>query len=81
MTLELLRAFLGWCTVINLGLLALWLLFFTQLHDWMHRLHSRWFELSRERFDSLHYAGMALLKMATLFFNLVPYLVLRLILP
>jgi hypothetical protein len=76
---ELLRDVLAWCSVINLGLLLIWLLAFTNAHGWMYRLHCRWFNLKLETFDTLHYAGMAVFKMGILLFNLVPYIVLRLI--
>jgi hypothetical protein len=79
MALETVRAALAWCTVINLGLFIWWFLFFIMAHDWMYRLHGRWFKMSVERFDALHYAGMALFKMALLLFNLVPYLALRIV--
>ena len=79
MALETVRAALAWCTVINLGLFIWWFLFFITAHDWMYRLHGRWFKMSVERFDALHYAGMALFKMALLLFNLVPYLALRIV--
>ena len=45
----------------------------------MHGLHSRWFYLSREQFDALHYAGMALYKIGILLFNLVPYIALHIV--
>lgn len=77
MTVELIRDFLLWCTVINLGLLLWWFLFFTLAHDWTYRLHSRWFDLPAQRFDAIHYTGMAILKIGILFFNLVPYIALR----
>jgi hypothetical protein len=38
----------------------------------MYRLHSRWFQVSRETFDALHYAGMTIYKVGILLFNLVP---------
>lgn len=79
MTLEILRAVLGWCTVINLGLLLWWFAFFSLAHDWVYRLHTRWFTLSEERFDAIHYAGMAFFKLSILVFNLAPYLALRII--
>lgn len=79
MTVEMLREFLGWATLINLGLLYLWFFFFAFAHGWMYRLHSRWFKLSVERFDSIHYAGMAVYKIGLFVFNLVPYLVLLII--
>jgi hypothetical protein len=79
MTLELIRNALGWCAVINLALLIWWFLFLALAHDWTYRLHNRWFSLSVERFDSIHYAGMAVFKMGILLFNLVPYFALRIV--
>jgi len=48
-------------------------------HDWTWRLHSRWFNLSVERFDAIHYAGIAYFKLTVFVFNLVPYLALRIV--
>lgn len=62
-----------WCTLINYGVLLLWFLTFRFAHAWMYRLHGRWFGLSEERFDAIHYAGMAVYKIGVLLFNLVPY--------
>ena len=73
MTIELLREFLLWCTVINSGLLLWWFLLFSLAHDWLYRFHGRWFRLSGERFDYAHYLGMALFKVGIFLFNLVPY--------
>jgi len=49
---------------------------FVFAHDWMSRLHGRWFRLSPERFDSIHYAGMAVYKIGILLFNVAPCAVL-----
>ncbi len=76
MTIGVTRNFLLWCTVINYGILLLWFLVFVFAHDWLHRIHRRWFRLSREQFDALHYAGMSIFKIGILLFNLVPLLVL-----
>ena len=54
MTLIDLRAFLGWGAVINYALLLFWFAFFTQGHDFLYRLHGRWFSLGPERFDAIH---------------------------
>jgi len=58
-------------------LLFLWFAFFTLGHDWLHRLHGRWFSLSAETFDAIHYPGMGGFKIAILRLNVVPYFVLR----
>lgn len=80
MTVDILLQWLGWMTVINAGFLGIWFIAFASMHDWMYRLHGRWFKLTAERFDAIHYGGMALFKMAVILFNLVPYLALRLVL-
>jgi hypothetical protein len=78
MTVESAQSFLLWCLVINYCILLLWFLVFWLGHDWMFRLHGRWFRMSNERFDAIHYAGMAVYKVGILLFNLVPYVALRL---
>jgi hypothetical protein len=79
MTIEVAHHFLLWCTVINYGVLLVWFLFFVFVHDWMYRLHGRWFRLSREQFDALHYAGMSIFKIGILLFNLVPFVALSIL--
>ncbi len=68
--------FLIACTGINYVILLLWFLCFRFVHDGLYRLHSRWFRVSVETFDALHYGGMAFYKILILFFNLTPLLVL-----
>ena len=79
MTLETIRSVLAWCLVMNLGLLLWWFLFFTLAHDWTYRYHSKWFNLSVDKFDAIHYGGIALFKIGVLLFNLVPYLALHIV--
>ena len=79
MTLEIVRSALAWCAVINIVVLILWFLFFTLARDWIYRYHSKWFNLSNEKFDSIQYAGMGLFKTAIWVFNLVPYFALRIV--
>ncbi len=79
MTLELLRDMLGWCSVINIGLLLYWWLIITFAHDWVYRFHGRWFKIPVETFDAIHYGGMAFFKLTIFVFNLVPYLALRIV--
>lgn len=76
MELAAVRSFLGWCTVLDVGLLAWWFLFFWLAHDWMYAIHGKLFRMSVEVFDAIHYAGMAAFKINIFLFNLVPYLVL-----
>jgi hypothetical protein len=79
MHLETIREVLAWCAVINAGILLWWFLFFILAHDWMYRFHGRWFRMSVERFDAIHYTGMAVFKLGFILFNLTPYLALRIV--
>jgi hypothetical protein len=76
MIIELLKEFLGWCTVINIGILLYWFLMIIYAHDFVYKFHTRWFKLSVEKFDAIHYSSMAYFKLTVFIFNLVPYLVL-----
>ena len=76
MSVELIRDVLLWCGVINMGMLLWWLGAFLVAHDWMYRIHGKWFKLSVEKFDSIHYTGMLLFKLAIFVFNIVPFLAL-----
>ncbi len=77
MTVEIIRAVLAWCCVINIALLLWWFRLFLLAHDWLYRFHSKWFILSAEKFDTIHYAGMAFFKLCIFLFNITPYLALR----
>ena len=77
MTAEIICEFLGWCSVINGGVLLLWWLSLTLAHDFIYRIHRQWFNLSMERFDAIHYALMGFFKLCIILFNIVPYVALR----
>jgi len=79
MSIEVARHFLLWCTIINYGILLVWFLVFAFGHDWIQRLHGRWFRLSSDQFDALHYAGMAIFKIGIILFNLVPLVALLIV--
>ncbi|RQW83453.1 MAG: hypothetical protein EHM62_02055 [Methylococcus sp.] len=73
-TLESLRTLLLWNLAVNTALLCLWFAGFAWAHDALYRWHTRWFRLSPETFDALHYAGMALFKIGIFLLNLAPLL-------
>ncbi len=72
MTASELREILLWCTAINYAVLLVWFGAFVRAHDWMYRLHSRWFRIQVETFDAIHYAGMAVYKIGVLVLNVAP---------
>ncbi|UCE03892.1 MAG: hypothetical protein JSW67_06840 [Candidatus Latescibacterota bacterium] len=79
MSVEMFRSALGWCTLINWAFLLGWWIWVTLAHDWTYRVHAKWFKISEERFDEIHYKGMGALKVGTIVFNLTPYLALRIV--
>ena len=78
MMLQTISSALLWGAVLNYGVLLIWFLGFSLMHDPLYRLHRRWFALPIERFDAIHYAGMVGYKIAILLFFLVPWLALAL---
>ena len=78
MTSSELKDVLLWCLGINYGVLLVWFGAFVYVHGWMYRLHTRWFKLSVETFDALHYMGMSIYKVGVILLNLVPLVALYL---
>lgn len=71
-----LKDFLLWCLCLNYALLLVWAGAFIFAHDWMYKLHGRWFRLPVETFNAIHYIGMAIYKIGIFMFNLVPLIAL-----
>jgi hypothetical protein len=78
MTIVEIKEILVWCVGLNYAILVVWFGVFVFAHDRLYRLHNRWFNISIETFDMLHYAGMSMYKIATLVFNVVPLVALHL---
>lgn len=76
---DTIKELLLYCLAINYAILMLWFGVFSLAHDWLYRLHSRWFRLPVETFDTLHYASMALYKIGIIMLNLVPLIALWLV--
>ena len=79
MTVELIRDGLAWCAILNMGVLLLWFLGLMVAHDWIYRLHGKWFKLPEEKFDTIQYASMGFFKLSILVLNIVPYLALLIV--
>lgn len=79
MTLELIRSVLGWCILIHIGVMLTWTLVFVFGRGWLYRLHGPLFPMPEEKFNAIHYAGLAGYKLAVLVFNFVPWIVLHIV--
>ena len=74
------RELLGWCAVLNIGLLSLSTLMVVGLGGSMRSLHSRLFAMTDAELNRAYFQYLALYKIAFLVFNLAPYLALRIML-
>ena len=79
MDLVAVRTFFMWCTILNGVLLTVSFLICTMGADWAYRMHSKWYRISEESFDSIHYAGIAFFKITIFVFNIIPYFALRIV--
>jgi ABC-type transport system involved in cytochrome c biogenesis permease subunit len=70
----LLRCFLG-----GIALLTVWFFCFVLAGDCIYQLHSRWFAIPRQAFDTLHYALMAATKITLILFFLLPWIAIRIV--
>ena len=73
---EDIKQFLLLSTIINYGIVLVWFAVLAVARDGIFRLHTRWFSMPLETFNTIHYAAMAIYKIGILLFNLVPYTVL-----
>jgi hypothetical protein len=78
MSADTLRGMLLWSGIINYGFLILWVvlyLFAPGLMRWV----ARFYRMSPETFDTIQFSGILFYKMAIFFFNLIPYVALRIV--
>ncbi|MCP3922280.1 MAG: hypothetical protein GY714_06820 [Desulfobacterales bacterium] len=76
---KLLSKVLGWSAIFNMAMLVLWSLMFFFGQDLIYSIHVKWFELSRESFNTIHYCGIIFYKLIIFTFFIFPYLALRLV--
>lgn len=77
--IEQLTAFLGWCTLINIGLLLFSTLMIALIKDFAIRVHSKMFDLDPQTLPTMYFDYLGRFKVLVIVFNLVPYLALRII--
>lgn len=80
MTLETLAAFLGWCALINMGMLIFASLAMVSMRETMTRMHGSMFGLDDTDLARAYFQYLAQYKILIFVFNLMPYLALRIML-
>jgi hypothetical protein len=68
-----------WSALINYAILIVWFCAFVFAHQWMYRLHTRWFKISVETVDAIHYGAMSVYKIGILLLNLAPMIAIFLV--
>ena len=79
MDITAVRAFFMWCTIINGALLLLAFVMWVFAGDFVYRMHSKWFTLSKETFNVIFYSFLGAMKIFVLVFNFVPWIALLII--
>ncbi len=79
MDIKKIRKILGWCAIINYGLLILAVILTLFIHDWMYELNQLFFSVSVETYDAVLLIILALWEVLIWVFNIVPYIVLRIV--
>jgi len=72
-------AFFGWCSIINFCVFVYWAGMVLLAPRWIYRHSSAWFEFSESQFSAIQYVFLGSFKLFIIFFNLVPYIALRII--
>lgn len=72
-----LTTFLGWCTVINFGLLIVIAGCLTSMRGFIKRIHSSMYGVPEEALDAIYFNYMANYKLLIFIFNLVPWAALK----
>ncbi len=79
MSIELLREFLGWCTVINVLILAVSTVSLTLFKEKIAAIHSNVFGVSVSDVKNHYFLYLAHYKIVVIVFNLAPYLALAVV--
>lgn len=76
-TIQITEMFLAWSLVINIGLLIFSTLLLVVFRDFISSFHGKLFSLEQKDVLRAYFQFIAQYKLLIIFFNLVPYLVLR----
>jgi hypothetical protein len=79
-SLETLAAFLGWCTLINMGMLIFASLALASMRGTISKMHGSMYGLDDTDLARAYFQYLAQYKILIFVFNLMPYLALRIML-
>jgi len=76
-TIEAMREFLGWCSIINIVLLIFSAIFMVLLRGPISRIHAKMFNLNESDLSRAYFQYLAQYKIAIIVFTIVPYFALK----
>ena len=79
MDIDSVRGFFMWCTIINAGVLIFTFLMCISMADFIYKMHSKLYPISREAFNVAIYSFMGIYKLFVIVFNLVPFIALAIV--
>ncbi len=79
MSIEELTSFLGWCSVINMGVLVFSTIMLALMKDVAINMHSKIFSLNPQILPPIYFRYLGNLKLLVIVFNLAPYIALKII--
>ncbi len=79
MSVAELTAVIGWCAVINYGLLLFSSLFLIVARDWTMSLHTMLMGVDREQLPRLYFDYLGHFKLLIIVFNIVPWIALKIV--
>jgi len=79
MNIDALQRVFMWCTIINGAWFVLAAIICIFAGDWVFRMQSKWFPVSRDVFNVVIYSFFALFKIVFIVFNVVPYVALLIV--
>ena len=76
-SIETIREFLGWCSVINISILVLSTIMLTVMRGWVVSFHAKTSGVDEADLPKIYFEYLGNYKILIFVFNLVPYLALR----
>ena len=76
-SIETIREFLGWCSVINIGMLFLSTIMLLTMRSWIIKIHANMTGVSEAELPAIYLQFLGNYKMLIIILNLVPYIALR----
>lgn len=77
MTITELTTFFGWMSIVNIALLIFYVLVLTTCRGGIQKLHAKIFGVSVDVLPTMYMEFLGRYKILIIFFNLAPYLALR----